>query len=415
MALYHRWQEENIRESLKASRVSLLVGPRQCGKTTLAKQVVEDDSTYLTLDDPTLLAAALSDPLAFVQHGHSVLVIDQVQRAPLLLLAIKKVVDENQRPGQFILTGSSDIQSLPTSQESLAGRVRKIHLRPFTQGELRSSHPTFLERCFSQSFVRKAYEGSRDEILEMIFLGGYPESQNLSPKNRRIWHLEYVNALLDRDFRDIIRITQRTTAQELVFAAAAWSSKILDMSSLVSHVGASRPTVESYFQALELTFLVERVPAWTRTDYGRIARRPKIMMTDSGLMCSLLNLSIDKTRFDPDRLGKLVETFVFHELRTQLDIYPGEYSLFHFRDRESHEIDYLITREGGTGEKVDFVGIEVKASTTVGVNDFKNLKWFQKHFSIESSFVGIVLYAGSQVVPFGPHLWAIPISTFWET
>lgn len=406
---YNRWQKQNLKEALETWRIGLLIGSRQCGKTTLAKEFSQKDSIYLTLDDPSILAAAQNDPVSFVQNSHQLTIIDEVQRAPILLPTIKKVVDENLRPGQFLLTGSSDIQSLPTTHESLAGRVRKIRLRPLTRGEIFGVDPTFLQRAFNDSFKQSLTAYTRDDILEFIFLGGFPEVQQFSEKNRKLWFIDYINAILDRDLKDITRITQRATAVELIHTVAAWSSKILDMTSIAANLSASRPTIESYLHAIELTFLVERIYPWTRSDYSRIGRRHKIMMGDSGMMCALLNLGIDKTRFDPDRLGKLFETFVYQELVAQVEAHPGQYSIFHFRDRDHHEIDFLIT-----GEDDSFLGIEVKASSTVGVNDFKNLKWFQANITPNKNFRGIVLYAGQQVLSFGPHLKAVPISSFWE-
>ena len=311
--LYPRWQKHVIAEALKTRRVLLLSGPRQCGKTTLTRQLVSAATAYRTLDDIALRELAESDPRGFVEHAGKTLIIDEVQRAPGLLSAIKMVVDENTRPGQYLLTGSANIQSLPGVTESLAGRIRKLRLRPLTEGELLQSKPTFLQRAFNLKFSKKTDQTyDRARVLEIALRGGFPEVIEATPRERKRWHLDYTDALIERDLQDIARIHRHDAIRELLTILAAWSSKYMDVSAIGAGLSIRRTTVESYINALEALYLVERVRPWIKTDYDRVGKHPKLFMTDSGLMASLLAWNKDLIALDADRSGKLVETFIFN-------------------------------------------------------------------------------------------------------
>lgn len=403
-----RWQSQSIKTAMKERRVLLLTGPRQCGKTTLVRKLSSNQVVYRTLDDVTLKEIAEADPAGFVAHDAGMLIIDEVQRVISLLPAIKKVVDEDNRPGQFLLTGSANIQTLPDVQESLAGRVAKIRLRTLTEGEIQRANPRFLHRCFEQNFTYKWRTYSRDDVLEVAFRGGFPEIIRLQGHARRRWHRDYISALLERDLKDIAQIRQHDVMHELVHVMAAWSSRFMDIAAIGAGLAIRRPTLESYINALEALYLLERVQAWTKTDYGRVGKQKKIFMTDSGLMSSILGWRLDQVRMDPDRAGKLVESFAFGELAALVDMSDGEYELYHYRDREKREIDFLVEREDGA-----LLGIEIKCAASAKKDDFKHLAWFRDNIAEGRRFVGIVLYAGEHAGSFGNHLWAVPFGAVW--
>lgn len=409
--LYPRWQKPRITEALKSRRVLLLSGPRQCGKTTLAKQLVSAKTAYRTLDDISLRKLAQEDPNDFVnfKNGYQTLIIDEIQKAPELLSAIKLIVDQDTRPGQFLLTGSANIQSLPGVNESLAGRIRKLRLRPLSQGEILHSKPLFLERAFEQNFPKRARQTfNRNDILEAALRGGFPEVINLKSRERKQWHRDYLDALVERDLQDITRISRLDAIRELFKVLAAWSSKYMEISAISSGLSVGRATVESYINAIEALYLVERVRPWTKTDYERVGKHSKIFMTDSGLMASCLEWKKEQVESDPDRMGKIVETFVFNELAAQIDASETGFSLYHYRDREKREIDFLIEREDST-----LLGIEVKSSSTIRDEHFKHLRWFKNNIAGKKSFTGIVLYTGEYAGSMGDGMWAAPISTLW--
>lgn len=390
-------------------RVLMLSGPRQSGKTTLARELESDQAEYRTLDDSTLTEAAQNDPQGFIKRSTNTLIIDEVQRVPSLLPAIKKAVDEDTRPGQYLLTGSANIQSLPTVRESLAGRIAKIRLRPLAQGEMRRVVPNFIESAFKQSFSRIHTHYDRDALLEIAFRGGFPEPMLLQDRSRKRWHTDYIDAILERDLKEITKIHRKNAMRELVNILAAWSGKYMDMSAIGSGLSIQRSTLESYINALETLYLVDRVYPWTKTDYARVGKQNKLFMVDSGLMASLLRWKIDQVRLDPDRSGKLMETLAFNEIMAQVDTKEDRYELFHYRDREKREIDFLIEREDNA-----YLGIEIKAGSAVDKNDFKHLKWFKNNLAQSRPFIGIIIYTGEFPVSFGNNLWAVPFSRLWS-
>lgn len=406
-AVIARWQNALIAQRLSERRILLLTGARQCGKSTLAQNLVGASYEYRTLDNPNMLATAQSDPLSFLQHKSDTLIIDEIQRTPDLLPVIKLAVDEDPRPGRFILTGSANLSAIPQARESLAGRVAPIRLRPFTQGELHDASPSFLKNAFAQSFSTQMPTVSRAEIIELAFCGGYPEVQTLRDAARQSWHRDYIAAILDRDLAEISRIRRRSAMHKLVEITAAWSSKYMSVADIGAGLAIKRPTLESYLNTLEALYLIDRVPAWNKTDYDRVGKQDKLFMTDSGLMASLLNWDASGVTFDGKKVGKLIETFVYSHLAAECDC-DEQYHLYHYRDRSRHEIDFLVER----GDSI--VGIEVKAAATVAESDFKHLRWFLGNLSAGRPFTGIVLYAGDEVLSFGQQMLAVPLSTLWQ-
>jgi predicted AAA+ superfamily ATPase len=410
---YERWQDRVVRSALKSRRVIVLAGARQCGKTTLAKSLHLPGTIYRTLDDVTLLDSAINDPHGFVNHGNELMIIDEIQKAPILLQAIKKDVDENQNIGRFLLTGSANIQSLPGVNESLAGRIRKIRLRTLVQGEIQSTLPNFFHWAFSQQFPTTQSNDNKDKYITLAFCGGYPEPlriQHMGESHQ--WYIDYINSLIERDLKDIINIKRQSGMKELLSVLASWSSKLMDVSAIASGLSLSRQAITTYINALESLYLIEKLPAWPKTDYDRVNRREKIFMTDTGLMTAVLNWRFDKVRLNGDLNGKLLETFVFTQLTAHieaLEFQNERYDLYHYRDREKREIDFIIENNDGS-----ILGLEVKGGSAVSRSDFKHLQWFKDNIAVKQNFVGVILYTGEHIAPFGEGLWAIPINILWQ-
>jgi uncharacterized protein len=408
---HKRWQTKKIQQSLLTRRIVLLVGPRQCGKTTLSRTLATDmTAIYHTLDDLNLVHAAKSDPKEFIAHGDNLMIIDEIQRIPDLLLAIKQDVDLNPAFGRFLLTGSTNIQSMPGVMESLAGRIRKCRLRPLAMGELCARAPQVVSDMFSEKWRPIGDLYTKKQYIELAINGGYPEALLLADsRDKQGWYRDYIQALIDRDLKDILNIKRQDSLQKLLPILAAWSSKLMDVHAIGAGLGLSRATLESYINAIEALFLVERLPAWNKTDYDRVGKQDKLFVTDTGLQAMLLKWTPDEVYTDGDKNGKLLETFVFTQLAPLLDAQAANYQLYHYRDREKREIDFLIENDAG-----HYVGIEVKATSVVTQEHFKHLKWFGQHMAKDTPFVGIVLYTGEHVLSFGDKLWALPISSLWS-
>lgn len=409
---YVRWQSNIVKEALLSRRVIVLAGARQCGKTTLAKELKLSEAIYRTLDDVTLLESALNDPHGFVRHGNELMIIDEIQKALILLQAIKKDVDENQNLGRFLLTGSANIQSLPGVNESLAGRVRKIRLRPLVQGEIKATLPKFIQWAFTQKFPLTYDDDDKDAYILLALKGGYPEPLRIKQiRDSQRWYADYINAIIERDLKDIINIKRQNGMKELLTVLAAWSSKLMDVSAIASGLSLTRQTINIYINALESLYLVEKLPAWPKTDYDRVNKHDKIFMTDTGLMAAMLNWCYEKVQLDGDKNGKLLETYIFTQLVAHieaLELHGEKYNLYHYRDREKREIDFIIENADG-----NILGVKVKAGSAVSRDSFKHLLWFRDNIAKDRQFVGIVLYTGDQAAAFGSGMWAIPINILW--
>jgi predicted AAA+ superfamily ATPase len=357
---YNRWQVEKARKALKNRRVVAVLGARQTGKTTLTKQITEgNDGIFRSLDKSELLKSAKDDPSEFVKNpsNSETMVIDEIQKAPALTSEIKILVDKNNRPGQYLITGSSNIQTVAVIDDSLAGRIKHIRLRPLAIGEILGKKPTFLQKVFSNNFQIQIKGFDKSTIFDLAFRGGYPEALRFDDiKERKDWHKDYIDSLLKKDLQYLENIRRIDVLQDLVKILASWSGKYMDKAKIRSSLEISKTTLSSYINALEALFIFEKVAPWLKTDYDIVGKRPKFFVTDTGLMTSILNWKKDEVMIDYDRAGKLMETFVFQELSAQIDL-DSNYSLYQYRDSKNREIDFLIER----GDDETLVGIKVKA------------------------------------------------------
>lgn len=409
MKEYPRWLLENLMNALDNRRVVIVSGARQTGKTTLTKQLNSPDFEFRSLDDSDMLDLALIDPKGFVKTSAKTLVIDEIQKAPKLIPAIKVVVDQNNRPGQFLLTGSVNLQTIPTVTESLAGRVKNIRLRQLTIGEIQNKKPDFLERAFDSDFPMQIKGYDKQAIFELAFCGGYPEAVRLENYNqRREWHKDYLSTLIEYDLADIANIRRKDAVEEILPIMAAWSSKYMDKNAIGASLSITKETLDSYINWLLSLYIFDKVNPWLKTDYDRVGKKSKLYAADTGLMTSILNWRIDEVMLDNDLSGKLMETFVFQELAALINM-DSDYSLYQYRDREKREIDFLIEREDGT-----VLGIEVKAGHSVSKDDFKHQIWFKENIlKNKKPFIGLVLYSGDRTIQYGENLIAVPIPSLW--
>lgn len=404
-----RWAIEDVKHALKVWRIVLIAGARQSGKSTLLRSCLKPGERYVSMDDAHAMELALDSPETFVNHGKGTMGIDEIQKLPRLITDIKMVVDWNRRKGQFLISGSSDIRRMPEIKESLAGRMRRLHLRSLAEGEIRRRKRNFLQRAFEGDFDSVPEEADKTEVVRLALRGGYPEVLGLGAKDRTAWYRDYVNGLLTHDLRDITNIRHMDAMKELLLAFAAWSSKYMDIMGVSAKLEIARTTFNSYANAITGLYLHETVPPWVDADYDRIGRRPKSFITDSGLMAALLGWDEQQVMDSPDRAGKLVETFIFHELAAQMG--PArDYDMWHYRDRQGREIDFII-RDGNTG---DLLLIDAKAGSGAGPEDFRHMRWFKENLAPKDVKVrGIILYSGKNVYHLRDGFLLLPTSALW--
>lgn len=406
--MFKRFVECRAREALSDTPVVLIVGPRRAGKTTLVKSMGEADRTYITLDDQTVLEAARSDPAGFIR-GLDRAIIDEIQRVPDLLLAIKKTVDEDYRPGRFLLTGSANVLTLPRIADSLTGRMETLQMLPLARAEVEGRTPSFLERLFEGKLQnrRKAVVG--DDLVQAVLLGGFPEAiARKSERRQQDWARSYLTSILTPDLRDIAEVEKLTELPKFVRLLAEHSGQLVNYSQFGASINVSHKTGQRYVGLLEQVFLIATLQPWFTNALKRIVKTPKLHFLDSGLLASTRGLTFDRVKAERATFGGLLESFVFSEVLKLMTASDLRLTPHHFRDRDMREVDIVLERDDGM-----IAGIEVKASATVRSGDFAGLRALAEPCGDRFAF-GVVLYDNTDVVPFGDRLVAAPLSCLWN-
>lgn len=357
----------------------------------------------LTLDDSILLKAAKDDPRSFVERvDGKPLVIDEIQKAPELLEAIKIKIDHDNTPGQYLITGSSNLRFVKAVKDSLAGRLGRIRLRTLSLGEQTGGRGDFLKRAFVRDFPADCSDMGKREIIHRAFCGGYPEPIEFSARSRKSWYVEYIEDLLTKDIQSVTEIRKLDALRKVSDWLLAYTAKFFELKDLCAAAGLGKETVGNYLTALKSLYVFDEVKPWAGRDYAKLGKRSKYFAADSGLVANILGWTEEGVYYDDDACGKLVETWVYHELASLADRDPG-HAISQYRDSDKREIDFMVENSAG-----DLLGIEVKAGS-VSSDDFKHLKWFGSNLA-KSPFTGIVLYSGSRTLSFGTGYYAVPLS-----
>lgn len=406
--MYPRFTKERIEEALSDTRVVLISGPRQSGKTTLAMDVASDKTPFLTLDDANVLRSAVDDPVGFVR-GLDRAVIDEVQRVPDLLLAIKNLVDDDKTPGRFLLTGSANLMTIPKVADSLAGRMEVIRLLPLSQAELIGVKSNFIDRAFSGEKPVADNIIVADDLVETVLSGGYPEALGRKRWPRKQdWYHGYLDALVQRDVRDVAQIDQLAVMPKLLSVLAEHSGQLVNYSGIGAALDLNHVTTQKYVGVFESLYLVHTLQPWFTNRLKRLTKSPKLHFLDAGLLAAMRDVSPDIVAKDKTGFGPILETFVFSELRKIASWSDQRCSFAHYRDKDKNEVDLVLENRRG-----EVVGIEVKSSATVSTADFAGMRKLAE--ACGKKFVqGMVLYDHDQIVPFGENMFAAPLSCLWS-
>ena len=408
--MYRRHIDLRLQAALGDTRVVLLNGARQTGKSTIAQAISEQrHGQYLTLDDPAVAGLAHSDPSALIHAAGDFLVIDEVQHAPELFPAIKMAVDQDPRPGRFLLTGSANVFLLPKLSESLAGRMEILPLQPLSQAELSGAESGLIESMFSDhAWQVMTVDVNRIDVCQRIITGGYPELAGRPTQDRRnAWFRSYISSLLQRDVRDLASIDGLTDMPRLLALLAARTAGLMNISEVSRTSGLAHTTLRRYQSLLEATFIFQPLPAWSSNLGKRLVKSPKVHLLDSGLTAHLRGETDAGALSLSQSLGPLLESFVLQEVRKLIDFSLMDINAYHFRTSSGREVDIVLE---DAGQRI--VGIEVKASANVATSDFSGLRALAE--TVGNKFQrGVVVYMGDKVLPFGEHFYALPISALW--
>ncbi|MFM9970478.1 MAG: ATP-binding protein [Burkholderiales bacterium] len=403
----------NIRRALKVALadtpVVALLGARQSGKSTLARALAPKRA-YVSLDEEPMRRTAREDPVGFIAALPVRVTIDEIQRAPDLLLAIKASVDKDRRPGRFLLTGSANLLLLPKVGDSLAGRIEFVHLHPLTEAE-KERRPGALLRTFLAGDLKPRIDGKSAAkslpLLERLLRGGYPSVQSRSPERSRQWHRQYLRAVLERDVADIARIRDAAQLGRLLEVLALRSANLLNLTALGGELDMRRETADQYIGILERLFLLRQLPAWHRNETKRLIKMPKIHLADSGLAATLAGLEASDWITRRDRFGHLLESFVVQQLIAQAGWTDPDLRFWHYRDKDQVEVDLVITRGRRTW------GVEVKSAATLTPSDSNGLRRLADQCGQDFQG-GMVMYAGASILPTSDkRILAVPLSELW--
>ncbi len=417
--MYPRFSETLLKELLDEFRILYLTGPRQAGKTTLARKMANDlGMHYVSLDEQTVLASAQSDPHGFIDSftGKPV-VLDEFQYAPELITAIKLASDQLQphERGRFFLTGSADIFSSAKTQEALPGHIARMELYPLSITEIVGGNFNLIDFLLSDSLSvpDNLPKLSREQVAQTLINGGYPELQTKSPRAKQIWFQSYIQGRLFKDFESIYHAKgdYHTKLKALIPYLAGLSGNLLKYASIANDLAQNDKVVKSYIEALEWMFIVKRVFPFVKNSAKRqTIGMPKLHTVDTGLACHLLGLKKPQQLLTSEFYGGLLESFVVMECFKHIMWAEEIVNIYHFRDGKKNEVDIILEQADGY-----LIGIEVKASNTVRESDFKGLRQFAEWVGERFKY-GLVFYTGSRLLPFscGPvPYYAIPLSVLW--
>lgn len=337
------------------------------------------------------------------------LVIDEVQRVPELLLAIKEAVDLDPRPGRFLLTGSARLLSLRSIPDALPGRMETIELWPLSQGEIDERPEGFVDAAFALGTeLRHQSDLDRNSYIDRIVRGGFPEAVARTGRRREAFFDNYVADLVNRDVIQISEIEHVPELRSLISMLAAQSANLLVPGALAGRLGLPQSTVSRYLALLEEVFLIKRIPAWTRNLSARGVSTAKIALVDSGIAANLLGQDATRLRRPDGQVGGLLEGFIAMEIARQLTWSQTRAELFHYRTKDKVEVELVLEDRRGR-----VVAIEVKSSATARPEDFKGINHLASRLG-DDLIVGIVLYTGSETLSFGDQRLAVPIGALWE-
>jgi predicted AAA+ superfamily ATPase len=408
--MYPRNVKKKVVTALKDTPVVMVAGPRQCGKTTLVKQMMEHGSTYVTLDDVNQLAFAKSDPLSFIRNfnGHR-LIIDEVQRVPELFLPIKQSIDENRLSGRFLLTGSANAMALPRVADSLAGRLEVVPLLPLANCEIQGKPSHFLDNILSGKIPKTQQTRIREQLINKVLSGGFPEALLRKETGRRVsWFNQYILSIVQKDMKDLGQIENLDIMPRLISMICNQVGSLVNYTELGNALGLSRQTVARYVQLLEQLFIFQELPAWNRNDNKRLTKTPKVHLVDSGLLCALRRINAEKIHRDPILFGSLLESYVLCELRRLASWHNEPIYFSHYRDKDQIEVDIVIETMSG-----DVIGIEVKSSATLRKEHFQGLQRLKKAAG-NKFLLGILLYDADHSNLFEENIFSAPLGTLWE-
>ncbi len=395
----------SLQKALKRFPVVVLTGARQTGKSTLIQQLLDPHREYHTLDDLDVLERAQKEPAALLRSGKP-MTLDEVQRGPELLLAVKREVDKNRQAGRFLLSGSANLAMMGKVTESLAGRAVYLALHPFTLSE-KEGHGgagRWEELLDDPSKVAKDHKSSPFLRINDLFAGGFPPVALEKDRSTcRAWLDGYIQTYLERDLRALSAVSDLADFRRLMRLAALRSGKVINQNELARDSGLKQPTVHRYLNLLETSYIIQRIPAYAVNRTSRVIKTPKLYYVDTGLAAVIAGIHSAEDLEKANLTGHFWETLVVNDLtawRESVDLKP---EILHWRTTQNEEVDFVVEWDG----KV--FPIEVKSADKIKLDDVRHIQKFFKEYR-KAVPHGLVLYNGSKIQEMADRVWAVPFS-----
>jgi len=400
---------------LRDTPTLLLEGPRSVGKSTLLHQLAAHfGGRILDLDDLATLDAVRAD-VARAVAGSQMVLIDEYQKAPEVLEAMKAELNRATYPGRFVLTGSTRHDALPGAAQALTGRLETLKVFPLSQGERDDRHEDFLALALEhpeEVLQPELSQTSREEYVARITAGGFPLALTMSSEAaRRRWVRHYVRLTLERDIRELSNLRQGDKLGLLLGRLAGQTAQVLNVASAATDVGLTPVTAESYISLLERVFLVHRLEAWGTTLLSRSVAKPKIHVLDSAVAATLLRITPEKLlslrAAASTEFGHVVESFAVGELQKQASWNEAVTGVGHWRHLDGYEVDFVVERDDG-----GVIGFDMKASARIQGSDMKGMSRLRD--ALGAQFVGgFALYLGERSYTFADRLHVVPLDRLW--
>ncbi|RKY07525.1 MAG: AAA family ATPase [Planctomycetota bacterium] len=380
--------------------VVTLTGPRQSGKTTLAKATFTN-AHYVSLEDPAHRSLALEDAKGFLrQFGTEQVILDEVQRVPDLFSYIQGIVDQNDLSGQYILTGSQNFLLLERISQSLAGRCAIHHLLPFSRSELLGVKPTDPEKIADLPIKpKKLKKKTANELFDTIWTGAYPRihDKHIPPQQ---WLANYVQTYIERDVRSIVNVSDLETFTRFVRLCAGRTGQILNLQSLGNDCGVDSKTARRWLSILETSFIIKLLKPYYKNFNKRLIKSPKLYFLDSGLICYLLGIHKPDELLMHSARGAIFESWIIAELYKSYYHTGKQPVMYYLRDSNNNEIDLILDY----GSKV--IPIEIKSGQTINTEFFKGIEYWRKLTGLADSPAALIyggdsptIFKGAAVLP----------------
>ena len=379
-----RTLSKKLKESAKQFPVVTVTGPRQSGKTTIIKDAFKNHD-YISLELPDQRAFAIEDPRGFLSQFDGPVILDEVQRTPELFSYIQVIVDENNRPGQFILSGSHNFLLLQGISQSLAGRCAVLHLLPFSLAELSGKQPVPMTKLGNEKITIP--KSQTPDLMETLYKGFYPRihDKGIPPRD---WLSSYYQTYIERDVRNILNVGDIEAFERFVLLCAGRNGQLLNLSGLAADCGITHTTAKRWISVLEASFIIMLLRPYYKNFGKRIIKSPKLYFLDTGLLCYLLRIQSAKDLFQHTSRGSVFESLVVSDLYKNF-FHQGEQAPIYFwRSSSGIEIDVLIDMGNY------LLSVEIKSSQTIAGDFFKNLKIWQE-VSGNTKIASALIYGGT--------------------